>query len=65
MVYVSSLVNNLIRKYPNGDRSNILRLDMNENPGGLPQDIVSRMVKLITPEFLASYPDKKELIVSL
>ncbi|WP_040347527.1 pyridoxal phosphate-dependent aminotransferase [Anaeroglobus geminatus] len=65
MVYVSSLVNNLIRKYPNGDRSNILRLDMNENPGGLPQDIVSRMVKLITPEFLATYPDKKELIVSL
>lgn len=44
------------------DRRGYLRLDMNENPEGLPEDFVRETVKKITPEFLASYPQKDNLL---
>ncbi len=38
-------------------RNGFLRLDMNENPEGLPQKFVDETLKEITPEFLATYPN--------
>lgn len=37
-------------------------LDMNENPDGLPSDFVKEVLSKVTPEFLASYPNKKNLL---
>lgn len=39
-----------------------MRLDMNENPGGLPKDFFEKAVKRITPELLAMYPEQAKLI---
>ena len=64
-MYINPLIKNLERKYPDNNRKNIVRLDMNENPGGLPVDIVEVIKSRITPEFLATYPNKIPLIESL
>ena len=64
-MYINELIDNLERKYPECNRNGILRLDMNENPGGLPLDVVETIKNKITPEFLATYPDKTPLIESL
>lgn len=64
-MYINPLIKNLERKYPDNNRNNIVRLDMNENPGGLPVDIVEVIKSRITPEFLATYPNKIPLIESL
>ena len=65
MYYVNPLIEKLVRIYPDGNRNGLLRLDMNENPGGLPKDIVDKLVEKITPEFLSIYPDKNPLLESL
>ena len=64
-MYINPLIKKLERKYPDGGRTDILRLDMNENPGGLPLEFVETIKKQITPEFISTYPDKVPLIQSL
>lgn len=64
-MYINPLIENLERKYPSGNRTSILRLDMNENPGGLPETFVENIKQEITSEFLSTYPDKEPLITSL
>ncbi|MBR6910324.1 MAG: histidinol-phosphate aminotransferase family protein [Candidatus Methanomethylophilaceae archaeon] len=39
------------------DRSHLIRLDMNENPSGLPNDFCLSIIQKITPEFLSTYPN--------
>ena len=39
------------------NRSGMVRLDMNENPAGLPVEFVNNVLKEITPEFLSTYPN--------
>lgn len=65
MYYVNPFIKKLVRIYPDGNRDGLLRLDMNENPGGLPQKLVDELSKLITPEFLSTYPDKSILLETL
>ena len=43
-------------------RQDFLRLDMNENPDGLPIEFIDEVLNYITPDFLASYPYSKKLI---
>ena len=62
MYYVNENVKDLYRVKCTDDRSNVLRLDMNENPIGLPKEFVEKVKEKITPELLATYPTKKELI---
>ncbi len=38
-------------------RKKYLRLDMNENPSGLPESFVQSVLKSITPGFLSTYPN--------
>lgn len=64
-MYINQLIDKLERKYPECNRNGLLRLDMNENPGGLPLDVMTELKKKITPEFLATYPDKTPLLESL
>ena len=64
-MYINPLIKNLERKYPDNNRNNIVRLDMNENPGGLPLEVVESVKSKLTPEFFSTYPDKTPLINSL
>lgn len=62
MYYVNPNIKDLYRVKCTDDRSDVLRLDMNENPIGLPESFVEKVKKKITPELIASYPMKEYLI---
>ena len=53
-MYINPLIEQLERKYPGGNREGILRLDMNENPGGLPLEVVESVKSKLTPEFFST-----------
>lgn len=55
--YVNPFVKNTVRVFPFQGRYGKLRFDMNENPEGLPKEFVDSVLKEITPEFLAIYPE--------
>lgn len=57
MYYLDSKVANLYRIFDQNERKDYLRLDLNENPGGLPQDFIKTVLKDITPQFVAQYPE--------
>lgn len=61
MYYVNPYIRDLYRVKFHDSRADILRLDMNENPGGLPEAFVEEVKAKITPEFLATYPEKERL----
>lgn len=62
MTYKNEYIANTYRIKDHEDRHGYLRLDMNENPEGLPREFVQETLKKITPEFLATYPQKVCLI---
>lgn len=62
MYYVNKNIKELYRVKSKEDRSQVLRLDMNENPTGLPLEFVEKVKEKITPELLATYPMKENLI---
>lgn len=62
MYYINKNVKDLYRVKFHDKRGEVLRLDMNENPVGLPADFVEEVKKKITPSFLSTYPEKDELI---
>ena len=57
MYYVNEDIKNCVRVFPEQGRYDYARYDMNENPEGLPQWFVDEVLKEITPEFLATYPE--------
>lgn len=61
MYYVNPTIKDLYRVKFHDCRDDVLRLDMNENPGGLPRAFVEAVKEQITPEFLATYPEKDRL----
>jgi len=56
-VHVNPFVAKMTRVFPPQGRYGKLRYDMNENPEGLPKEFVDSVLKEITPEFLAIYPE--------
>lgn len=56
-MYVNGNIKNTVRVFPEQGRYDYLRYDMNENPEGLPEEFVQSVLKEITPEFLAIYPE--------
>lgn len=56
-IYVDPFIKNTVRVFPPQGRYGKLRYDMNENPEGLPQEFVDSVLKEISPEFLAIYPE--------
>ena len=65
MVQVNPTLKTLHRVFPEGARGDFLRLDMNENPEGLPENFVAEVRAKITPAFLATYPEPDELLTAL
>lgn len=57
MYYLDKKVENLYRIFDQNERKNYLRLDLNENPGGLPQEFINEVLKEVTPQFVAQYPE--------
>ncbi len=55
--HVNESIKNCIRVFSEEGRSEYLRMDMNENPEGLPKEFVDSVLKEITPEYLATYPE--------
>ena len=57
MYYLNSNVEDLFRIFDQNERKDYLRLDLNENPGGLPQDFIKEVLAGVTPQFVAQYPE--------
>lgn len=57
MYYTNPILKDLVRIFDQNARSGYLRLDLNENPGGLPQEFINKILSDITPEFLSQYPE--------
>lgn len=61
MLEIKPHLKNLYRTVPDEKRrGSYLRLDMNENVSGLPQDLVREVLDKIDPEFLATYPEYRD-----
>ena len=57
MYYLNERIENLYRIFDQNERKDYLRLDLNENPGGLPNDFIEEVLKEVTPQFVAQYPE--------
>lgn len=60
--YINTNIANTPRVFPMQGRANYHRYDANENPGGLPEKFVNSVLKELTPEYLAMYPEPERLI---
>ena len=65
MYYVNENLVDLVRIFDQNERKDYLRLDLNENPGGLPQDFINEVLKEVTPRFVAEYPETLEFTETL
>lgn len=65
MYYLNSHVENLYRIFDQNERNSYLRLDLNENPGGLPQDFINDVMKEVTPQLVAQYPETLQFTETL
>ena len=57
MYYSDPVIENLHRIFDQNERKDYLRLDLNENPGGLPEDFIASVLKGVTPQLVAQYPE--------
>lgn len=57
MYYLNSCIQNLVRVFDQNERKDYLRLDLNENPGGLPREFVESVLAEVTPQMVAQYPE--------
>ena len=57
MYFLNSKIANLHRIFDQNERKDYLRLDLNENPGGLPEDFIKHVLAGVTPQLVAQYPE--------
>lgn len=57
MYYINQKIENLVRIFDQNERKSYLRLDLNENPGGLPEEFVNGVLGDVTPQLIAQYPE--------
>ena len=57
MYYLNPNIENLYRIFDQNERKDYLRLDLNENPGGLPEEFVKDVLRDVTPQLVAQYPE--------
>lgn len=57
MYYLDNNIKDLVRIFDQNERKAYLRLDLNENPGGLPQEFITETLKEVTPQFVSQYPE--------
>lgn len=57
MYYLDSKIENLFRIFDQNARKDFLRLDLNENPGGLSQEFINKVLSQVDARFVAQYPE--------
>ena len=57
MYYLDDNIKTLNRIFDQNKREGYLRLDLNENPGGLPEAFIKDVLKDVTPQLVAQYPE--------
>lgn len=57
MYYLNPAITDLVRIFDQNERKDYLRLDLNENPGGLPNEFIKEVLADVTPQFVAQYPE--------
>ena len=57
MYYLDSKIENLYRIFDQNERKDYLRLDLNENPSGLPQEFINDVLKDVDSRFVGQYPE--------
>lgn len=57
MYYLDPKIENLYRIFDQNERKDFLRLDLNENPGGLSMELIRKVLDKVTPQFVAQYPE--------
>ena len=57
MYYVDEKIVKLNRIFDQNERKDYLRLDLNENPGGLPEDFIANVLNNVSPRLVAQYPE--------
>ena len=62
MYYTNPNLINLERIIYQNNRRDYLRLDLNENPGGLPEVFVKKVLSEVTPNFISQYPETQEFM---
>lgn len=50
-------IETLYRIFDQNERKDYLRLDLNENPGGLPQKFINEVLMDVDPRFVSQYPE--------
>ncbi|WP_302951710.1 pyridoxal phosphate-dependent aminotransferase [Holdemania filiformis] len=57
MYYLDPKIEKLCRIFDQNERKDYLRLDLNENPEGLPQEFIDKVLAEVTPQFVSQYPE--------
>ena len=57
MYYLDPKIENLYRIFDQNERKDYLRLDLNENPGGLSGKFIKNVLDGVTPQLIAQYPE--------
>lgn len=57
MYYLDNKIEKLFRIFDQNARKDYLRLDLNENPGGLPQEFIDKVLSQVDARFVAQYPE--------
>ena len=60
MYYLNKNLVDLVRIFDQNERKDYLRLDLNENPGGLPQEFINEVLKDVDSRFVSEYPETLE-----
>ena len=57
MYYLDPKIETLYRIFDQNARKDYLRLDLNENPGGLPQEFINKVLSQVDGRFVGQYPE--------
>ena len=60
MYYLNKNLVDLVRIFDQNERKDYLRLDLNENHGGLPQEFINEVLKDVDSRFVSEYPETLE-----
>jgi len=65
MYYLNKNIKDLNRVFDQHERKGYLRLDLNENPTGLPQSFIDKVLKDVDSDFISQYPETLEFTETL
>ena len=57
MYYLNPNIKNLYRIFDQNERKDYLRLDLNENPGGLPENFIKSVLGKVDQRIISEYPE--------